>query len=244
MDRCLLVLGASSDVGAAYIRAYHERYDKIVGTYYTNKEQAERLKEELGRKMEIFCLNMLQEEEIDRFAAFLRERALFPEYVLHLPAQKTEMKRAEELESGRLREDLELGVVSIMRLLRTLLPHMQEKEFGRICFLLSSVTEHPIAYQSSYLITKYALLGAVKALAVEYAPKKIMVNAVSPSMMDTKFIKNVSPFVKKKVLDTTAVKRLATVDDVIRAFAFLLDEKNEYMTGENLLLAGGGRINS
>lgn len=239
MDKCLLVLGASSDVGAAYIRAYHERYDKIVGTYYTNKEQTEKLKEELGGKMETFCLNMLREEEIDGFAAFLDEKELSPEYVLHLPAQKTEMKKAEELESGRLRDDLELGVVSIMRLMRTILPHMKEKEFGRICFLLSSVTEHPIAYQSSYLITKYALLGAVKALAVECAPKKIMVNAVSPSMVDTKFVKNISPFVKKKALDTTAVKRLATTDDVIRAFAFLLDEKNEYMTGENLLMFGG-----
>lgn len=239
MDKCLLVLGASSDLGAAYIRAYHERYDKIVGTYYTNQEQVEKLKEELGGKMETFCLNMLQEEEIDRFAAFLEEKGLLPEYVLHLPAQKTEMKKAEEVESGRLRDDLELGVVSIMRLMRTILPHMKEKEFGRICFLLSSVTEHPIAYQSSYTITKYALLGAVKALAVECAPKKIMVNAVSPSMIDTKFIENVSPFVKKRALDTTAVKRLATTDDVIRAFAFLLDEKNEYMTGENLLLFGG-----
>ncbi len=244
MDKCLLVLGASSDVGTAYIKAYHERYDKIVGTYYTNKEPVEKLKEELGGKMEMFCLNMLQEEEIDRFAAFLEERELSPEYVLHLPAQRTEMKKAEELESGKLRDDLELGVVSIMRLMRTILPHMKEKEFGRICFLLSSVTEYSVAYQSSYMITKYALLGAVRALAVECAPKKIMVNAVSPSMIDTKFIENVSPFVKKKVLGTTAVKRLATVDDVIRSLAFLLDEKNEYMTGENLLLNGGGRTSS
>ena len=108
--------------------------------------------------------------------------------------------------------------------------------------MLSSVTENAVAFMSSYTISKYALLGAVKALAAEYAGKRITVNAVSPSMVDTKFVADKPAFVKKKNLEMVPIKRLAVPEDVTRVMAFLLEDGNEYITGENFLIAGGSII--
>ena len=242
VEKILLVVGASSDVGMAYIKNYHERYDKIVGTYCTHKEALLQLKQELGDKLYTCQVNLLSVEEVDAFSRYLVENALLPNYFVYLPAKKTEMLRAHETDTQVIRDDLEIEVIAVMQMMRTILPAMQKAKFGKICFMLSSVIQHPVAFKSSYIISKYALLGVMKALAVEYAAKKITVNAISPSMIDTKYIEGISDFVMKKKLDMSPLKRLATVDDVIVAIAFLLDDKNEYMTGENILIGGGGII--
>ncbi len=240
-ERILLVAGASSDVGMAYIKNYHKRYDKIVGTYHTHQEALTELKKELGEKLYLYRVNLLAEEEVDAFCHYLEDNGLLPNYFVYLPAAKTEMLRAHETALSMIRSDLELEVVAVMRLVKTIIPAMQSAQFGKLCFMLSSVIQHPVAFKSSYIISKYALLGLMKALAVEYAAKKITVNAISPSMIDTKYIEGISDFVMKKKLTMNPLKRLATVDDVIVAIDFLLDDKNEYMTGENLLLSGGNR---
>lgn len=242
MKKILLVTGASSDVGQAYIRAYAGRYDKIVGTYRTPRESLETLADELAGKLELYQLDMLHEAEIDDFCAWMKEKELLPRYVLHLPAQKSEMSRAHELDSGRLRSELEVSVVSFMRLMRPVLEAMSKEQFGRICCMLSSVTENAIAFQCAYMISKYALMGAVKALAVEYAGKHVTVNAVSPSMIETRFIDSTPDYAKKKMMMMIPIKRFAVPEDVTRAMAFLLEDENEYVTGENLLIAGGGII--
>lgn len=242
MEKILLVTGASSDLGQAFLQKFGGRYDRIIGTYHSGKEAMDSLKATLGDKLESYCLDLLRQDEVDGFTAWLAERPCMPGYVLHLPSQKSKMVRVHALESETVRGDLEVSVVSFLRLMKPILSDMSRNQFGRIVCMLSSVTENAIAFQSSYMVAKYALLGAVKALAVEYAGKRITVNAVSPSMIDTKFIADTPDYAKKKKMMMMPLKRFVVPEDVIRALAFFLEDENEYITGENLLIAGGGII--
>lgn len=238
----LLIIGVSSDIGMAYAEEYAGRYERIVGTYRTDSDALRELRGKLGEKLELYKLDLLNEEETERFCTHMTEHSLLPDYVLHLSAQKTPMVRANELESERLRADLEISVVSFLRILRPVLSSMSKKQFGRICCMLSSVTRYPNAFQTSYMASKFALYGAVRGLAAEYAGKKITVNAVSPSMIDTKFNADISDFVRKKNIQINPQRRLANPGDVTRAIAFLMDDANEYITGENVLISGGGHF--
>ena len=242
MKKILLILGASSDVGTAFIKSYADKYDVIIGTYNSNKTALDELAEQFGEKIVPYKLNCLSETDIDGFAEYLAGKDLMPNYVLFLPARQEPMVRANELDSADLRNSLEVSAVSFMRVMKTVLPAMCEQNFGRICVMLSSVTKNAVAFQSAYMISKYALLGAVKALAAEYASKHITVNAVSPSMIDTKFVSDTTGLVKKNKFSIQPLKRLAEPSDVNRAMEFFLENDNEYINGENLLIAGGGII--
>lgn len=242
MEKTLLITGASSDTGLSYIRRYHTRYDKIVGTYYLHKDGLEALKAEIGDKLIIYQVNLLKINEVEEFALWMKDNNIFPLYVLHLPALKSPMNRITDGDIMAIKDAIEVDVISIMSLLKSIVPLMEEENFGRICFMLSSVTKNVTAFQNAYIISKYALLGAMKALATELAAKGITVNAVSPSMMDTKYIEDVSPLAKKKRLSGNPLKRLVTTEDVIISIAHFLDEENSFVTGENLLIAGGGII--
>ena len=57
--------------------------------------------------------------------------------------------------------------------------------------LTSCTTNIPPKYLASYVTSKYALLGLVKALSNEYADKGIRINGISPSMIETKFLENI-----------------------------------------------------
>ncbi len=242
MDKILLILGGSSDIGLDYIRKYYKRYDVIVAQYYSHKEELEELQRTVSTKLISYQLDLTDEVGVNRFLDYLTEEKLCPNYILHLPARKTQLSRIGDLDISGVKLDLDIQVISIIQIINKLISRMQEQKFGRICFVLSSVTESAVTFNLSYMVSKYALLGVLKALSVELAGKKIMVNAVSPSMVNTKFIDDIPELIKKKNISINPTKRLAEPSDVTRAIEFFLSEENEYVTGENLLIAGGGII--
>lgn len=93
-----------------------------------------------------------------------------------------------------------------------------------------------------HLDDKYAQLGILKALAAEYADKNIQINAVSPSMMETKFLTELSRFAVQQSAQSHPQGRNAGVDDVASAVEFFLSEKSDFITGQNLLVSRGEPI--
>ena len=240
-NKTLLVVGASSDVGQAYIREYSDRFDHIIGTYYNGKEISEALSKEIGDTYTGYRLDLTNIEEIETFGKQLCENGVIPNYVLFLSARKTNMVRLTEVSLQEVELDFFVEVESLLLLMRTFVPHMRDQRFGRICIMLSSVTKSPTGFNCSYMVSKHALLGLMRASAAELASDGITVNAVSPTMIDTKFISDASPLAVKKNISSSPLKRLAKVDEIIEPIAFLLDDKNSYMTGQNILISGGRR---
>ncbi len=242
MGKTLLVLGASSDIAMEYIREYHSRYDTIAAHYFSHRELLEALEQEVGRTFTLCQADLSHPDSVRDLILFLKENEIEPDYILHCPAGRTGMTRPDEFESDALRRELQVEVFSILEIVKAVVPHMQEQEFGRICFILSSVTVSPVSFQSTYIVAKHALLGAMRSLAADLAGKKITVNAVSPSRADTKYNEGVSPFVLKQAVSGSPLKRLAAPSDISGAIALFLSDENTYITGENLLISGGGII--
>ena len=106
--------------------------------------------------------------------------------------------------------------------------------------MLTAYTENtPPKFLSSYVTVKYALLGLVKALAVEYADKGIAVNGVSPEMISTKFLRNMPQWVVEKNAAANPSGRNLAVEDVVPAIKFLLSDEAGQITGQNLVITGG-----
>jgi NAD(P)-dependent dehydrogenase (short-subunit alcohol dehydrogenase family) len=90
-------------------------------------------------------------------------------------------------------------------------------------------------------MSKHALEGLTKALAVELAPQKIRVNTVAPTFAETPMTK---PFFadqafRDSVLSQIPLGRLAQVEDIIGAIVFLASPAAAMITGTSLLVDGG-----
>ncbi|KAB2849909.1 MAG: SDR family oxidoreductase [Hyphomicrobiaceae bacterium] len=90
-----------------------------------------------------------------------------------------------------------------------------------------------------YAAAKAALHAMSKNLAQELGPSGVTVNMVSPSMVDTDLASSVPDRARQAIIGRTPLRRLATVDDVAGAILMLVSPFARFLTGENLLVAGG-----
>jgi 3-oxoacyl-[acyl-carrier protein] reductase len=94
-------------------------------------------------------------------------------------------------------------------------------------------------FSLAYGTTKAALNSFTRTVAHELAPN-IMINAVLPGFTKTAILDGLPPEYMQKIIDSTAVKRLLTCEEVAEAFLFLVAQ--EYMTGTLLVVDGGKTI--
>jgi NAD(P)-dependent dehydrogenase (short-subunit alcohol dehydrogenase family) len=92
-----------------------------------------------------------------------------------------------------------------------------------------------------YCMTKHAIEGLTKALAVELAPNGIRVNSVAPTFVETPLTKPMleDPEFKKFVFGMIPLKRLATYQDVVAAVLYLVSASAGMVTGHSLKVDGG-----
>jgi NAD(P)-dependent dehydrogenase (short-subunit alcohol dehydrogenase family) len=92
-----------------------------------------------------------------------------------------------------------------------------------------------------YVMTKHALEGLTKAMAVELAPKGVRVVSVAPTFVQTPLTKPFfdDPETRKWILDRIPLRRGGTVEDVAQAVVFLASPAASLVTGSSLLVDGG-----
>ncbi len=92
-----------------------------------------------------------------------------------------------------------------------------------------------------YCMTKHAIEGLTKAMAVELATSGIRVNSVAPTFVVTPMTEPMldEPGFKEFVLDMIPLRELGSVDDVVAAVMFLVSPGARLVTGHSLLVDGG-----
>jgi 3-oxoacyl-[acyl-carrier protein] reductase len=114
---------------------------------------------------------------------------------------------------------------------------MIKKNKGKIVFMLSSVTfDRPSAYMSPYVSLKYLLLGLVKSLSSEYKGANINFNSISPSMMDTPFLKNLDKKFIEINKQLNPSKKLLNINKVVKKIEFLISPNSNKIKGVNFLI--------
>jgi len=94
---------------------------------------------------------------------------------------------------------------------------------------------------ASYSATKGAVSALTRALAVEFAPFGIRVNALAPGFIETALTERVlrNPVINKALLDRTPLRRFGTADDVANAALFFASDESAFITGAELAIDGG-----
>jgi NAD(P)-dependent dehydrogenase (short-subunit alcohol dehydrogenase family) len=112
---------------------------------------------------------------------------------------------------------------------------------GAVVNITSQLGRVAMRGRSVYTMTKHALEGITKAMAIELATDNIRVNAVGPTWVDTPMtqpaLKN--PALRKDVIDSIPMGHLAQIEDVVGAVVFLCSPAAGMITGASLVVDGG-----
>ncbi len=153
-----------------------------------------------------------------------------------------------ELTDQQWQAAFELTLMSTIRMIRAVLPHM--KHGGAIVTITSSSVREPIERLALSTVMRSGVVGLVKTLADELAPDGIRINNLMPGRIDTDRVAQLDEMqakrtglsleeVRQQSISKIPLGRLGTIEDFGRAAAFLLSPAAGYITGVSLRVDGG-----
>ncbi|WP_394240149.1 3-oxoacyl-ACP reductase FabG [Halopseudomonas laoshanensis] len=116
------------------------------------------------------------------------------------------------------------------------MPMIRRRKPGRIVVMSSVSGIMGNRGQVNYSASKAGLIGAMKALAVELAKRKITVNCVAPGLIDTEMVEQ---HVIDEALKAIPMQRLGSAEEVAATVAFLCSADAGYITRQVFSVNGG-----
>ena len=111
---------------------------------------------------------------------------------------------------------------------------------GSIVNISSVAGLHGSPNAIGYGATKWAVRGMTKSAALEFAPYKIRVNSVHPSVVETPMVADLMHTEgMRKMIAETPLGRVGTVEDVAQLVLFLASDASSYCTGGEFVIDGG-----
>jgi 3-oxoacyl-[acyl-carrier protein] reductase len=242
MKKVYLILGASSDLGCTLIKRLLEDETsdyKILAHYNSNNERLRKLSIQSDGRMALFRADLSSLDSTEKMIMQIINMGDCPSHIVSFSASPYRFNRLNEFDIKRIDQDMAIQVYSFAMVCKAFAPYMVEMHYGKIVVMLSSATIGiPPKNTIEYTTVKYALWGLIKSLAADYGDMGININAVSPGMIETKFIKNIGRKIKEFTAERNPNHRNLNVDDVIPIIMFLLSDDCQFMNGTNINMSG------
>ena len=203
-------------------------------------ENLKKLSEELGDKLILIQADLSSEDDVNNLIVEIKKVTDAPSHIIHFPAPVCNNQKFHKIKWEVYQRELDISLKSLIIILQAFLPAMAKRKYGKIIVMLSFVVNNIApAYCSNYVVTKYAMLGLVKALATEYGSKGITVNGISPAWVMTKYIDNQPDVLKEQNAQSSPIGRNLVVDDINPTIEFLLSDGSDCINGQNISITCG-----
>jgi 2-hydroxycyclohexanecarboxyl-CoA dehydrogenase len=180
---------------------------------------------------------------VDAALAAVREK-FGPVTILVNAAGMDGFKRFTDLTFEAWSRVINVNLNGVFHCTQAVLPDMIEAGWGRIVNISSSSAQSGQQFMAHYVAAKSAVNGLTKALALEFGPYGITVNAVPPGFIDTPMLRKAESRqllggTVDEHIQRTPVRRVGRPEDIAAACAFLVSEEAGYITGQILGVNGG-----
>ena len=240
-DKVALITGASEGIGRDLaIGLAKAGADVIVCS--RREEKLKEVKDEienLGRRAEIFVLDVCRVNEIEALKAFIVD-GFGKVDILVNNAGCAVTKMANETTEKDWDDMFDVGLKGVFFCSKMIASIMSENQYGKIINLGSTFSHSTIPGRSVYAALKAGLCHLTESLAVEWASNGIRVNVIAPAAVKTPSREGLlQGSVLEMVLNRIPLGRLATPDDLICAAIYLASPASDFITGQTLFVDGG-----
>ena len=240
--RRILVTGAASGIGLATGQLASRLGGRIVAVDANAEAMAGAFASFEGTGHDSQCFDLRQ---VERIPSWLVEVAAAggPLFGVVHAAGLSCIQPARLLEPNRYRDVMLVNTEAALALARGFQSKkVSEPSGGSIVFISSVMAWAGSPGAAAYGMTKAALIGLAKSLAVEFAPRRIRVNCVAPGFVKTPMFDRVSAMwetEQRTHVESEHPLGLGEPADVANAIAFLLADTGRWITGSVLVVDGG-----
>lgn len=236
-----LITGASRGIGSAIAKKFAEEGANIGINYHASNERAKEVLDSVNKYSEAILLKgdvsdkndckRIVSEFVDEFNGL---------DILVNNAGILKKKNLEESTVDTFDETMGVNVRGPFMLSKYCLKYMKESESGRIINMSSQWAFSASDQATSYVVSKTAIIGLTRALALELGPKGITVNGIAPGTIETDMISDrYSEEEKRERAESIPLKRLGKPEDIAETSLFLASKEGSYINGEIIGVNGG-----
>lgn len=236
-DKIALVTGSSRGIGRDIVLKLGNVTAAVAVHYRNDRQAAEDVVKKIrkkGKSSASFCADLTKAREA---AALIRkvEKKFGKIDILVNNFGPILVKSWEKVTPEEWDYVLRSNLLSALYCLKAVLPGMRKRKWGRIVNLGYSRAEHLTAFSkiAPYAIAKTGLLILTRSVAASEASYGITVNMVSPGLVEGGILPESKNIPRG---------RLGKFEDVSRAVLFLVSEDADFITGTNLVVAGGWKM--
>jgi NAD(P)-dependent dehydrogenase (short-subunit alcohol dehydrogenase family) len=138
-------------------------------------------------------------------------------------------------------KEMDINFFGAVRVLQACLKGLKKSDSASVVLFSTVAVQTGMGFHAGIAAAKGAIEGLSRSLAAEWAPSKIRVNAIAPSLTDTPLASNLlsTPEKKESSDKRHPLGRVGTPEDIAKAASYLLSEDSSWMTGQILHLDGG-----
>ena len=226
----VVITGGSRGIGAAAVKAFAARGDRVYFLYEKQHDAARAVAAETGATA--ICCDVADAGAVQ--AAFSQ----IPDVdVLVCNAGICHYGLLSQLPENKWDRLFDVNVKGMYHCINAATPAFLKKQSGCIITVSSMWGQVGASCEAAYSATKGAVIALTKALAQELGPAGIRCNCVAPGVILTDMCAGVDPEIMEQLRQDTPVGRNGTPEDVAKAMLYLADA--EFVTGQVLSVNGG-----
>lgn len=244
--RRALITGASRGIGLAVASALAQRGARLAltGRKADNLNAAVLQLQAGGADVRAFVCNQGDPAAIDRLFEELDQADFNSDLVVINAATNPVFGPLVDVDLDAWRKILDVNLTGAFLTAQAAARRMRSERRGSIVFMASIAGINPLPGLGAYSVSKSGLLGLMRSLAKELGASGVRVNAVAPGLIETRFSAALfqDRAAYERIIGQTSLGRHGQPDDIAGAVVFLASESSAYVTGQVLIVDGGGQV--
>ncbi|MFC1885676.1 SDR family NAD(P)-dependent oxidoreductase [Thermodesulfobacteriota bacterium] len=239
IGKAALVTGAGSPMGRAIVQALTEAGASVAAVSMDVSTIASTIDEISGSGRKIVAFSADVTEEIQVQTVVNRTMEAFGRIDILVNGEDADFgKPILETNLEEWRKVFDINVTSIFLCCKAVAPIMIEQGKGKIVNISSALSQRAVVNGAVYCASKGAISQLTQALALEWGPNQISINAVAPGWFADGPVDPLEDLKENRVRMIPQYRR-GQPEDIAGLVVYLASEAGSYTTGQNILVDGG-----